>query len=448
MADLSARLDEGWSTIKAGLRFDGKHPGATLSQRFINGTFWSLIGAVGTQGSTLLASVFTARLLGREAFGQFSFLQGTVMTTATFAGFGLGLTATRYVAHYRQEEPQRTGDFIRFVMTIASAVSALTSLLMVAAAPYLALHVFHLASLSPSIRWAGLCLFCVTINGVQTGVLAGFESFRAVAFVNITKGLTALLLTVPLVWLWSMEGAFAAIGLAGVAAYVVGVSQVAAVSKTHGMPGNRSLDWSNVRVLWKFSLPTVLAGVLVSPVTWLASLWLSRQPHGYSELGLFGAANQWRSAMSLIPAVLSQPLLPLLTSLSNGRNKSFYRLVTYSAALNGGVAAAVGVLVVLALPLISHFYGRSFAGLNGVLIPLVVASVISCAANPIGNALASRDNMWLALILNLIWAASLMGMAAIAIPAAGARGLSYSFLAAYLVHMLTTWYFVLHHRTP
>jgi len=446
MADLSARLDEGWNTVKAGLRLEGKHAGATLSQRFINGTFWCLIGAVGTQGSTLLASVFTARLLGREVFGQFSFLQGTVMTAATFTGFGLGLTATRYVAHYRQEDPQRTGNFIRFVMTIASAVSALASLLMAVGAPYLAFHVFHLPVLSPCIRWAAVCLFCITINGVQTGVLAGFESFRAVAFVNIAKGTTTLFLTVPFIWLWRLEGAFAAIGAAGAVAYAVSLFQVAAVCKTHGITRTRSMDWSNARVLWTFSVPTVLAGVLVAPVTWLASLWLSRQPHGYSELGLFGAANQWRSALSFIPAVLSQPLLPLLTSLATGRKRSFDRLVIYSAALNGGTAAVVGVVVVLAFPLISHVYGRGFAGISSVLVPLTVAGVISCAANPIGNALASRGRMWLGLILNLIWAACLLMLAGIWIPAAGARGLAYSFLAAYLVHMLTTGYYVLRSR--
>jgi O-antigen/teichoic acid export membrane protein len=281
---------------------------------------------------------------------------------------------------------------------------------------------------------------------VQQGVLAGFEGFRAIAIVNITRGIGTLLLTIPLVYFWRVEGAFAAMGLAGAVAYGMSLFQVAAVTKAHGIPRARMLDWEHGRVLWTFSLPTVLAGVLVSPVTWLASLWLSRQAHGYAELGLFGAANQWRLAISFIPAILAQPLLPLLTSLGEGRRKSFERLVIFSAVLNGGVAVLAGAGVLVSIPLISMIYGKSFAGLSSVLIPLLVAGVFCCAATPIGEALASEERMWLGFTLNLIWAGCLLTLAHFAIPAMGARGLAYSFLGAYSLHMLTTGYCVLQRR--
>lgn len=446
MGSVSVRLKAWWSTIQSGVSWGDEQAGASLGQRFVHGSFWSLIGAIGTQGFTLVASVFTARWLGKEAFGQFSFLQGTVMTAATFAGFGLGLTATRYVACYRREDPRRAGTFIRFVMIIASVVSALASVAMAAGAPYIAARVFHLPGLSTSIRWAALYLFCVTVNGVQTGVLAGFENFRAVANVNVTRGVSTLLITLPLVWLWGIEGAVAAMGLAGALAYGMSLRQVASTSRAHGIPKGLGVDWSHAKVLWTFSFPAVMAGLLVSPVTWLASLWLSRQPHGYGELGLFGAANQWRSVVSFIPTILSQPLLPLLTSLAGERKQSYDRLVIFSIVLNAGAAAAAGLTLVLAMPLVSMSYGRSFVGLNNVLIPLVLAGVISCAAIPVGNALVSEGRIWLGLFLNLIWACCLLAVAYFAIPADGARGLAYSFLAAYVIHMLTSGYCVLRSR--
>jgi O-antigen/teichoic acid export membrane protein len=365
---------------------------------------------------------------------------------ATFAGFGLGLTATRYVARYRQEDPQRAGSIIRFIMTIATAASGAASAITLLGARYIAVHVFHLPELSTSIRWSALYLFCVTVNGVQTGVLAGFEGFRAIAVVNITRGIGTLLLTIPLVLFWRIEGAFAAMGLAGAVAYGMSLFQVASAAKANGIPTAGSFDWEHGRVLWTFSLPTVLAGVLVSPVTWLVSLWLSRQPHGYAELGLFGAANQWRSAVSFLPAILAQPLLPLLTSLGEGRRKSFERLVIFSAVLNGGVAGLAGIAVVLSIPIISMVYGKSFEGLSTVLIPLLIAGMFSCAAAPIGEALASEERMWLGFTLNLIWAGCLLTLAHFLIPAMGARGLADSFLGAYSVHMVTTGYCVLQRR--
>lgn len=446
MGSLVPRVGQTWTTIKAGLKLGDRRTGASLAQRFVHGSLWSLIGAVGTQSLTLLASVFVARLLGKELFGQFSFLQGTVMTAATFGGFGLGLTATRYVAYYRRDDPARAGSFIRFVMSITSAISALGATLMAIGAPYFAIHVFRLPELSTCIRWAALYLFCVTVNGVQTGILAGFESFRAIANVNITRGIATVILTVPCVWLWNLEGAVAAMGLAGAVAYMMSLFQIASVTRAHGIPSAPSIDWSHAKVLWSFSLPTVMAEVLVSPVTWLACLWLSRQPNGYAELGLFGAANQWKSGISFIPLVLSVPLLPLLTSLANEREKTFNRLVLFSAALNTGVAAIAGLIVLLALPFISLSYGKSFAGLNAILVPMMAAGAISCAAMTIGNALASEERMWVGFSLNLIWAGCLLTTAYFAIPLAGARGLAYSFLAAYVLHVFTTGYCVLSGR--
>jgi O-antigen/teichoic acid export membrane protein len=439
MGSLPTRVEAWWSTIKSGVQQrDGRAANATLAQRFVHGSFWSLIGAVGAQGFTLVASVFTARVLGKEAFGQFSFLQGTVVTAATFAGFGLGLTATRYVAAYRQEDPQRAGSFIHFVMTVSSTISALAAALMAVGAPYLATHVFHSPPLAASIRWAALYLFCVTVNGVQTGILAGFESFRAIANVNITRGVSTFLLTLPLAWCHRLEGAVLAMALAGTLAYGMSLFQVASILKEQAIPKVRTMDWHHAKVLWSFALPVVLGGILVSPVTWLASFWLSRQPNGYGELGLFGAANQWRMAVSFIPAVLSQPILPLLASLAGGYNRSFNRLVIFSALLNGGAAVVVSAAVVLAAPVIAIFYGKSYIGLYSVLIPLLAAGIISCACGPIGNALASQEKMWVGFLLNLVWACCLLTSAYVTTRSAGARGLAYAFLAAYLVHLLTT----------
>jgi O-antigen/teichoic acid export membrane protein len=405
-----------------------------------------LIGSLSGQTCTLLSSVFAARTLGRETFGHFSFLMSTVTTAAAFAGFGLGLTATRYVARYREEDPQVAASFIRFVTAISAGLSGLAGTLMLMAAPHMASDVFHRSQLTPSVRLAAVSVFCLTVNGVQTGVLSGFERFRSVASVNAVRGASTLLATVALVPAWELEGAVAAVGLGGVLACILSVLQIASAKKAYAVPTRAPFDWRHAKLLWSFSLPAVLAGIVVSPVTWLASLWLARAPNGYAELGLFGAANQWRSALALIPTTLMQPLLPVLTSLTRASRKSFGLLVLLSIALNGVAAAGVGVVLVCAVPLISTLYGRSFTGLNDVMIPLMIAGVISCAAAPVGHALASEEKVWIGVGLNTIWGGCLLGVAAFTVADAGAQGLAYSFLAANILHMFTSGYYLIHLR--
>ncbi|MDT9702507.1 hypothetical protein, partial [Streptomyces sp. P17] len=51
------------------------------------------------------------------------------------------------------------------------------------------------------------------------------------------------------------------------------------------------------QVLWKFSLPAILAGVMIAPVIWLCNYLLVNQPNGYYEMASFDIANQWRNTV-------------------------------------------------------------------------------------------------------------------------------------------------------
>jgi O-antigen/teichoic acid export membrane protein len=304
---------------------------------------------------------------------------------------------------------------------------------MALAAPYLAVHLFNIPQMAASVRWAALFLFCSTVNGVQTGVLAGFENFRAVASVNVTRGGTTLLLTIPFVMLWHVEGAFAAMALAGCLSYCMSLFQIAVAKQTYGIPRTCNWDWKHLRVLWTFSLPSVLAGLLVSPVTWMVSLWLSKTANGYGELGLFGAANQWRIIVAFIPLTLCQPLLPLLTSLNAKRDRSFNRVLSSSIAFTSIVSLIVAGVIVIVIPILQRFYGKGYGSLTPVLIPLLFSGITATACSTVANALASRERMWTNTVFNLFWAFTLLTTAHYAIPLAGAQGLAYSFLAAQLL---------------
>src|SRR6266496_383991 len=80
------------------------HP---TNSRFVSGIAWSGIGAVISRALSLLASVVTARVIGREMFGEFGIIQSTLCMFGTFAEFGMGLTANKYVAEYRKRSPVR-----------------------------------------------------------------------------------------------------------------------------------------------------------------------------------------------------------------------------------------------------------------------------------------------------------------------------------------------------
>jgi O-antigen/teichoic acid export membrane protein len=80
--------------------------------RLARGVFWSMAGAMISRGLMLVATVAVARLLGKTGYGELGMIQSTVGMFGVFAGFGLGLTATKHVAELRQSDPIRAGRIL------------------------------------------------------------------------------------------------------------------------------------------------------------------------------------------------------------------------------------------------------------------------------------------------------------------------------------------------
>jgi len=171
-------------------------------------THWAVIA----QGANLAASVITARLLGREQFGEYGIVQSTVGMLGVFAGLGLGVTATRYVAEFRTSDPARAGRIVALGVLL---------LLSPGAAGDMSLRIRSGARrqddecslLGERTSHACVLLFFNALNGAQIGALSGFEAFPAIARINLGRGLIALPVTIAAVAIWRLPGAIWALPL-------------------------------------------------------------------------------------------------------------------------------------------------------------------------------------------------------------------------------------------
>jgi O-antigen/teichoic acid export membrane protein len=410
----------------------------SLRVRFARGTAWSFTGSVLSQGLSLAASAVTARLLGKAGFGQVAMIQTTVGTFGVFAGMGLGLTATKYVAEYRFTSPDRAGKIIALSNWTALISAAAVSGLLYAFAPELAARTLHAPELSSALRIGTVLLLFTALAGAQNGVLAGFGAFRALARINVIRGLLVLPVTAVAVTYWGLLGAISALALTMAAACVMGQFAVREVCRQNAIRVSWTHCWGERRVLWGFSLPAVLSGAMAGPATWAVSTFLVQQPQGYAQLGLFNAAYQWRNIIAFLPATVSQPVFVMLSHLAgikaSSTHKSFMRLNLY---LNTGLGLAVAVPIIVMARWSMKVFGKDFSSAGPILVFLALATVISVAAAVVGQAIASMDRMWSGFLLNLIWALALGATSYLLVPAYGALGLAIAFLLSYSVHAAT-----------
>jgi O-antigen/teichoic acid export membrane protein len=408
-----------------------------LAKRALSGTVWSLLGAVGGKCFGLMASVYAARVLGKQGFGQFGIVQSTLDSFGLFAGMGLGLTATKFVAELRETDPARAGHIVALSRRVALVTGSLTAAVVLLFADKLASGAMAAPSMAMGLRIASIVLLLGAVNGAQRGALSGFEAFRSIAQIAVIGGAVGLFIMVAAVSCAGLNGAvWALAGNMAVACVLTGHFLKREMAE-HYIDRRAHGAWNEWRILGSFSLPAVLSGLSVLPAYWACNLILVNQPNGYDEMGLLNAATQWRNVVLFVPSVIVSVILPMLASLgAEGQHQKQRKLL----AANVAAAAAIGLSAALAIFVLSKpimgIFGSGFESGRTILILQVFAAAIASTTWVLGQFLISAGEMWWLIALQLIWACAYLGLTW-AFRSKGGEGVSWAYLLAYIVHLLT-----------
>ena len=373
-----------------------------LKDKLIYGFFWNFISAFASQGFPLIASIITARLLGTSGFGQLGIINTTIVLFATFAGLGLGTTATKYIAQYHQTDPERTGRIIGLTNIFGLISGLLMSLILFMIAPWIASNMLAAPQLAPELRVASILLIFNTLIGIQSGTITGFGAFKNLARITIIQGIVSSVLSIIGVYYFGLMGAVVALVLNSGIYLVICRITIINLIKEFKIKINYSNAWKEKEIIWKLSLPTMLSSIVVIPVIWIANIVIINTTNGYAQLGIFTAADQWRMILSGIPVVIGGVLLPLVSANINEENKKL-------EAIN--VLTSWIIVIIIALPLISFpeiiaiFYGSGYtsaAFLQTIILMMFVTCIIAYKEG-IARKLIAKNLMWWGFLNNLIW---------------------------------------------
>ncbi|MGP8104969.1 MAG: oligosaccharide flippase family protein [Desulfobaccales bacterium] len=412
-------------------------PGVPTSVRFAHGAFWSAVGTVGARLATFLGAVVTARFLGQVGYGELAMIQSTIGLLGTFAGLGIGMTATKYVAELKRKDPQRTGRIIALTYLVSWTAGGLMALACIAAAPWLAARTINAPQLVPELRLASLLLFVSAGFGPQGEILAGCQAFRAIARINWWQGLLSLPLTILLVWLAGLRGVILALILSTL---IGGGLSSLALRKEYRAFGIRLKffeAWREKSIFWHFSIPAFLASAVYTPIIWFANALLVRQPGGYAQLGIFNAAMQFQFIIFAINTILAQVSVPMLAEFYGQDDKSRFNQ-TFNRYLRAswGFSISFGFLALALSPLLISLFGAFFRGGGGLLSLVICYTVITVPTSIIGQSFYSSGKMWYSLANNFIWASSFLIMVSLLVPHYKAFGLAGAFIISHSLNLL------------
>jgi O-antigen/teichoic acid export membrane protein len=321
-------------------------------------------------------------------------------------------------------------------------MGAAASLVFYASAPLLVRLMTDSVGWATELRMGSVLVLLNSINGVQSGVLAGFENFRDIARVNVLRGVCCMAITVPAVSSWNLRGALLALVISSAVATVLSHCAIKQECRSRQVPVAYAPHPSATRPLWGFSVPAFLSSAMTIPVIWISNAMLIRSSGGYAEMGIYNAANQVRIGAGYIPGLLGQAALPILSSLHGSRDRGNYRRLLFMNLVS--VVVIVGVIAVpacFASPWIMGAFGAGFRAAWPLLVVLMLSAVLSCPCGVIGQALASSGRMWPGFYLNCVWAVVLLAVAKWTVGRFGSLGLGSAMLVGYAVHSLASlWY--------
>lgn len=405
-----------------------------LGYRLARGAFWSLVGAVIGRGLGLVSSVIVARILGKTGFGELGIIQSTVGMFGTFAGFGLGMTATKFISEYRSTDPGRAGRIRGLSSAVAWITSGLTSTIFFFMVPWLAERTLAAPHLAGLLQISSIFLFLTSINGAQTGALSGFEAFKTAAKISLFSGLANLPLMVGGVYVAGITGAVWGMIIATWLNWLLNHLAIRHECAKQGVPYSYKGCWKEHPAIWKFSLPSVLGAAMVGPVMWATNAFLVNQPNGYAELGVYNAAMRVKQVPEMILGLLMTPFLPILSEqFAKGAVDDYKRTVRYAFGISMLIIVPVSVMQIAVPSLTLLPFGKSFSGNEFLVQWIMLHAVLIGLFQPIGSIIASMNRMWFGWGYNLLWGISVLILSYLFIPKYGATGLAAATAITYWV---------------
>ena len=182
----------------------------------------------------------------------------------------------------------------------------------------------------------------------------------------------------------------------------------------------------------RFGFVQLAATVGLNAAGWWVAALVARSDISLAQAGLYAVALQLRNICSMPAGLVSQTAYAQLTDRGSQQYGGATRVTILSTIVATGVALLViGPIAALMPWLVTHLYGRSFAGTELAATLAVATGLIHMSAAPAASRL-TVVSLPLTGIINGSWSVLLVGLGSWMVPGGGAASATLGFLLAHL----------------
>lgn len=402
------------------------------AQSFLNNSLWSIMGSIVSKVIVFVTWVVIGRILGSSDYGNFGIIRDTVIMFSSFAGLGLGLTASKFVAEYLEKEKEKAGRIIGLTMLFGIIAGVVIGCGVLMASPLISDSMLNNPDFTNDMRLASVMLFFSSLNGAQIGVLQGLQSYRIIAKINIWQALCSTPVLIVATYFGGMHGSVLGFTFYNVIICIFSHFALKREIRKNNVVVNYKDAFKEKSLIWTYSLPAFLSGLIITPMKWISEVTLINTPEGSRQLGIFMAAQALGSMFLMFTSMLNAPFITTMAKHKNDDiDNSFNRF---------NIIAPWAIGIVLTLPFLffpeigEFVWGQDYAGKDFKLcfVFTMFFNLIMMYKQGIARILSVYNLQWLGVLSNTLWGVTLLTSIWF-LKSHGAIGLAISYVIAYII---------------
>lgn len=390
---------------------------------------------------SIIRSKFIAVLLGPIGVGISGMLTATTGIIAGLTNFGLGTSAVRDIsAAYESGNTKRIAIVSNVLNRWIWITGLLGMILTLLLSPMLSYLSFGNYDYTIAFLVLSITLLINQLNSGQIVVLQGSRKISLLAKANLVGSLIGLFTTIPLYYVWGIDGIVPALVIAAFVSLIISYyfKKKIEIEKVR-LSKLRSI--AEGKIMLKMGFLISISGFMTLGFAYLVRLFIAHEGN-ISEVGLYNAGfNIITTYVSLIFTAMGTDYYPRLSAVAHDAKKA-------NVTINNQIEIALIILgpIIVVFILFIHWiiqllYSDQFLCLKTMIVWAALGMLFKTVSWSIGYYFLAKGTsklfFWNELISNIyITLFNLVGYYCW-----GLSGLGYSLVLSYLIHLLQVFMF-------
>lgn len=384
----------------------------------------------------LIRSKFVAVLLGPIGMGITGLYYSTNMFISGLTSFGLGTSAVKDIAEANAGGDQhRVSVVVNVLRRLVWVTGIFGTSFMLALSPLISKITFGNYDYTIAFIWISVTMLFGQISGGQLAVLQGLRKYQYLAKANIFGSFIGLVVTLPLYYLYGIDGIVPAIILTSLFAVLVSwfysnkikIDKIQITAKMTYLEGKGML-------LMGFVLS--LNWLIVLGTSYVVRIYIG-STGGLKDVGLYSAGfNMINTYIGMIFSAMLTDYYPRLTAVASDNRKCKETINQQADITLLIIGPLICIFLVCIQLIIIILLSRKFLAITDMLNYAMLGIFFKAASWPIGFIFVPKGNSKLFLVSEVVANTYMLLLNIAGYAFLGLEGLGISFIAGYIIYFI------------